>query len=175
MNGDDVPHIKSQTSAHAARCLKVALVIGLAVSGVPFLLPFLLMNMVFSIGAGGSMIWQVLRLHDVPGNDWAILASLMAPCIAIIAGHLAAVAWAFAPANTAGATKLTQAPSRFAACAAATAILFGGWRCIEPMLEPTPLSPFSYPIIASFLLMAWILVSYLFSACRPSGASPASH
>jgi hypothetical protein len=124
------------------RHIRIALVV---------LLPFLMMNVVYSVLSVAAMMLRLFKMQGVAGEEFAMLATFAAPCIAITAGHVAAAAWVVATAKTALAANATKAPSRLAACAVALAVVFGGWRCIEPLSTDTPLSSYSYPIVVSFL------------------------
>jgi hypothetical protein len=96
------------------RHIRIALVV---------LLPFLMMNVVYSVLSVAAMMLRLFKMQGVAGEEFTMLATFAAPCIAITAGHVAAAAWVVATAKTALAANATKAPSHLAACAVALAVV----------------------------------------------------
>jgi hypothetical protein len=162
--------LNSAKNANAMRRMRVVVVVLVLLSNVGFLYIFFLMNMVFFAAGVGVMVAQLFSTRPFEAEQFWMMAILLAPCIATISGLIAAASWAAAPA-----TDASKAPSQIAAYAAALAIITGAVRCIELMWTDPSISPGSYPIVAAFLLMAWIVVSHLVAAARARSASPVSH
>jgi hypothetical protein len=165
MNGID-----SLQNANAMRRMRVAVVVLVLLSNVGFLYAFFLLNLVFFIGLVAAMTAQLFSTRPFEAEEFVVLATLLAPCIATVSGLMAAASWAAAP--SANASQASKAPSHFAAYAAALAIITGAVRSIELMWTDATISPGSYPVVAAFLLMTWIVISNVMATLRHRRVSP---
>ena len=164
-SGFEMNGMGSLQNANAMRRMRVVVVLLVLLSNVIFLYAFFLMNMVFFVASVVAMVAQLFSTRPFEAEQFWMMAILLAPCIATVSGLVAAASWAAAPA-----TDASQAPSHFAAYAAALAIITGAVRCIELMWTDPSIFPGSYPIVAAFLLMAWIVISNVIATLRHRSA-----